>query len=75
MTRVDLAAQARQSPTSTSGLALLSVEDLGIHFRTHAGIVQALEQVSFSLQAGETLAIVGESGSGKSVSALAIMGV
>lgn len=75
MTRVDRGSQARQSTPATSGAALLSVEDLGIQFRTRAGVVQALEQVSFSVQAGQTLAIVGESGSGKSVSALAIMGV
>ncbi|MCB8883539.1 ABC transporter ATP-binding protein [Acidisoma cellulosilytica] len=53
--------------------ALLDVEDLAVRFRSDSGEVTALEGVSFSVAAGETLAIVGESSSGKSVSALAIM--
>lgn len=57
------------------GTSLLAVEDLTVHFRTRTGTVQALEQISFSLDPGQTLAVVGESGSGKSVTALAIMGV
>jgi oligopeptide transport system ATP-binding protein len=52
---------------------LLEVEDLAVRFRTDAGEVAALEGVSFSIAAGETLAIVGESSSGKSVTALGIM--
>lgn len=52
---------------------LLEVKDLKIHFKTFAGIVQAVRGVNFELNEGETLAIVGESGSGKSVTSNALM--
>jgi oligopeptide transport system ATP-binding protein len=54
---------------------LLEVEDLGTHFFTREGVVQAVDGVSFSLEKGKTLGIVGESGCGKSVTALSIMGL
>src|SRR6516162_6200072 len=58
---------------ATGGDAVLSVERLGVTFRTEAGMLPAVHDVSFSLRRGETLALVGESGSGKSVTSLAVM--
>lgn len=56
-------------------MSLLDVHDLSVSFPSERGLVRAVENVTFSLDAGETLAIVGESGSGKSVSSLAVMGL
>ncbi|MFC3567869.1 ABC transporter ATP-binding protein [Paracoccus simplex] len=52
---------------------LLEVRDLSVEFHTAAGTVTAVQNVSWHLDRGETLAILGESGSGKSVSASAVM--
>src|SRR6476619_130814 len=57
------------------GGPLLDVRDLHVEFRTREGVARAVNGVSYSVDAGETLAVLGESGSGKSVTAQAIMGI
>src|SRR6059058_1108575 len=52
---------------------LLEVKDLHTEFRTGAGLVRAVDGISYTVDPGETVAIVGESGSGKSVSALSVL--
>ncbi len=54
---------------------VVEVKDLNISFKTAAGVIKVVENVSFSIGTGECLAVVGESGSGKSVSALATIGL
>ena len=54
-------------------MALLEIKDLQTHFFTSAGIVKAVDGVSYTVEQGETVAVVGESGSGKSVTAMTIM--
>jgi peptide/nickel transport system ATP-binding protein len=56
-------------------MAVLEVRDLRTEFHTDDGSFPAVDGVSFSVEAGQTLAIVGESGCGKSVTALSIMGL
>lgn len=54
---------------------LLEVKNLRTEFKLKRGIVKAVDDISFSIDKGEILAIVGESGSGKSVTSLSIMGL
>ena len=61
------------SPKHTA--TVLQVKDLIASFDTDAGELTAVDGVSFSVAAGQTLAIVGESGCGKSVTSLSIMGL
>jgi peptide/nickel transport system ATP-binding protein len=56
-------------------LALLEVHDLRVTLRTARGDADALRQVSFTLDRGQTLGLIGESGCGKSITALALMGL
>jgi len=57
------------------GAPVIEVKDLNVSFKTAAGVIKVVENVSFSIDKGECLAVVGESGSGKSVSALATIGL
>ena len=52
---------------------LLEVKNLKTYFKTDAGLVKAVDDVSFSIEPGKTLGIVGESGCGKSITSLSIM--
>src|SRR5712671_5866610 len=64
----------RTGPGRNKRLApLLEVKDLHTEFRTGAGVVRAVDGISYTVERGETVAIVGESGSGKSVGALSIL--
>lgn len=57
----------------SNGKLLLEVKNLVTEFKTDDGIVKAVNDISFTLNRGETIGIVGESGSGKSVTSLSVM--
>jgi len=81
VSRSDDRVEVRAQDTDGAGGApiprrrLLEIEDLRTQFRTHRGMVRAVDGVSFTLDRGRTLGIVGESGSGKTVLARSIMGL
>jgi len=54
-------------------MAILEVKELKVYFHTRNGVVKAVDNVSFSVDSGKTLAIVGESGSGKSVTCYSLL--
>ena len=54
-------------------MALLDIRHLHVSFRTYRGVLEALHDVSLTVEAGETVGIVGESGCGKSVTAQSVM--
>lgn len=62
-----------EMPQQSDPAPLLQVLDLSVVFETDAGDARAVDGVSFSLRAGETLCLVGESGCGKSATALSIL--
>ena len=64
---------ARSAAGEAPGKSLLSVSNLRTYFHTRAGVIKAVDGLSFHINAGETLAIVGESGCGKSMTALSLM--
>jgi len=58
-----------------SAAPLLEVEDLATHFFTRAGVVKAVDGVSFAVRPGQVVGLVGESGSGKSVTGYSLLGL
>src|SRR5580658_2132577 len=74
-TTIDRTASPAYAMTKTAGQAgtVIEIKGLRTYLFTRSGIVKAVDDVSFSLRRGETLAVVGESGCGKSMTALSIM--
>jgi len=70
----ELVADPRPAHAS-AGEPLLEVDGLRTHFFTKAGVVKAVDDVSFSVARGEVMGLVGESGSGKSITGYSIMGL
>jgi oligopeptide/dipeptide ABC transporter ATP-binding protein len=60
---------------SSESASILSVQNLKTYFYTERGVALAVDDISFDLPEGKTLALVGESGCGKSMTALSILGL
>lgn len=56
-------------------MELLKIEDLSIHYLTERGDIKAVNNMNFTLEAGETIGLVGETGAGKTTTALGILGL
>ncbi len=65
--------RAPAAPGASPTRPLLEIDNLQTHFFTAAGVVRAVDRVSWDVRAGEVLGVVGESGCGKSVTALSIL--
>ncbi len=70
---MDTVLEKQGAATSAAAKTVLEVEGLKTYFFVRQGVVKAVDDISFSLKAGEKLAIVGESGCGKSMTALSIL--
>ncbi|MHB1490832.1 MAG: ABC transporter ATP-binding protein, partial [Cellulomonas sp.] len=66
---------ASRATTPGAGTPMLALDHLSVTFRSDAGPVHAVREVSFDVAPGEIVAVVGESGSGKSVSSRALLGL
>ena len=73
--RPETVVRERRVRSTSTETPYLQVDHLRVAFPTEDGVVQAVHDLSYSVQLGQTLAIVGESGSGKSVSSMAVMGL
>ncbi|MGC7098433.1 ABC transporter ATP-binding protein [Amycolatopsis lurida] len=72
---MNTAAPTKPGPATEAGAVALEVDRLSVDLRTPAGTVRAVDQVSFSVRRGRTLALLGESGCGKSITAQTIAGL
>src|SRR5438309_4296336 len=63
------------APTADAAAPLLRVEDLRVEIPTRAGLLTAIDDVSFDIAQGEVLGVVGESGAGKSITGSAVIGL
>ena len=73
MNEVEPIEHARGDPEARRSRPLLEIDNLRTHFFTAAGVVRAVDGVSYRVHGGEILGLVGESGCGKSVTALSVL--